>query len=1199
MSDDPMSDEQQQAWAQVAADLAQLFSAGRSPSEVTKMLVEQGWPYDTARDFVSDVHQQWQQWANTPEGQAALAEPRGIDFSERFPDLRPVSRVPGLFTFNGIGLAIYGARDHDAQTDSYVKTHCICFVFLPIFALGAYRVIQAPSDGWYFLGREPLSLLAKAWNLLVVLTIIGFIGVALWDQHKQSPSYLAGRKMAQADKAAADGNLEKAAQWYAEVAQGQTPHSPSAVNKLSGLLQEVAQSPPGDQTAEAVFGFAVQVQRGRGGLADTFPLAVQLAQQRAAESPVAALRLLRTVGPLQPDDGARLAVELLAAHGSHLSLESCEEACRIAVEIGNSSTHRQELFAWAAEQAERFAAEDVSSGVAVLSVIAPLETPEGVAAALDNVLAGRFESLSPSAARTTLESAWQQMPAQARPVMAHAALGWLTVHADAEPRAALQVLDVLQILEEPLAKEVETARRALLEAVVAVDPADADAALRLALLLEQEGDTNRIVALLMPLSDHLGQGEGPRVLGQALARQGSFDKSYAMLQPWVEQRLAALHAAEEAYSNRYEELQQRVLSQLQAGNVAGFDYRRYATVTEDGRIAMIMGHVNERAAADPSLAAAREDLVRYATVVPVALDLGIVTLRRAQSLSDPDVRQAELEKAETTFLAIRGIAGDDDRYRLFLGQVYYWLGRQEDGRQLFDELLESQGRSHSMLVQLAHVMRDLGASRDARELLEEAYAKAEEDEEKQVAARFRAITPTDLEDRITWLKRSDQREPSTQAELASALGDQAAQRGDEAAAARHYRNSIALYRKLPETVGSLNNGSLVLDLLYSVTGDHATLDEGLQWLEKAAALQPGDPVVQSNLATRLLERGLAELAGDHVDLRRQRLSLNFAALNALVTDAAAMGEMHQRVRDNATIRRARDVLETVMVLAPKSERVYGLALSLYGYTNDVDALRGLAERIAAADLEPTEAIRWTLQGYQESEPDAAERWERDVEHYGKLVAEFRDAGRQADFALAARALNRLRMQPAVDDTPIDADAIVDLAEQADANRSTYTTKMALVEALAFRGNRTLGANDSEWAAQCRECQRLFDARTLAAIALNRSGPLGTAARENPDLQRAAELTAGRIAEFPDTSGPIDWAFLRHLQPEAAEQAAEQITTEKARLVQRISRQLMPVSATNALHEFWQQTVLGNEAAGRQAIQSVRDAGVPIPDGVLD
>jgi hypothetical protein len=39
--------------------------------------------------------------------------------------------------------------------------------------LGAYRLIAALGGGWYFPGRERLSLLAKSWNLLVVLAIMG------------------------------------------------------------------------------------------------------------------------------------------------------------------------------------------------------------------------------------------------------------------------------------------------------------------------------------------------------------------------------------------------------------------------------------------------------------------------------------------------------------------------------------------------------------------------------------------------------------------------------------------------------------------------------------------------------------------------------------------------------------------------------------------------------------------------------------------------------------------------------------------------------------------------------------------------------------------------------------------------------------------------------------------------------------------
>jgi hypothetical protein len=107
-------------------------------------------------------------------------------------------------------------------------------------------------------------------------------------------------------------------------------------------------------------------------------------------------------------------------------------------------------------------------------------------------------------------------------------------------------------------------------------------------------------------------------------------------------------------------------------------------------------------------------------------------------------------------------------------------------------------------------------------------------------------------------------------------------------------------------------------------------------------------------------------------------------------------------------------------------------------------------------------------------------------------------------------------------------------------------------------------------------------------------PATTTPRRTATRRRIASVSSSCRAEFPYTSSPIDWAFLRHMQPEAAAQAAERITAEKARLVLRISRQLVPVNANYALYESWQQTSLGNNAAGRQAIQSVRDAGFPIP-----
>ena len=87
-----------------------------------------------------------------------------IDLSKKFPKMRPVKSVPELFRINGCGVAIYGRRDYDAETFTYVATQCICLLFIPVFPIRAYRVADAPEGGWYFIGKEPLSGVAKGWS---------------------------------------------------------------------------------------------------------------------------------------------------------------------------------------------------------------------------------------------------------------------------------------------------------------------------------------------------------------------------------------------------------------------------------------------------------------------------------------------------------------------------------------------------------------------------------------------------------------------------------------------------------------------------------------------------------------------------------------------------------------------------------------------------------------------------------------------------------------------------------------------------------------------------------------------------------------------------------------------------------------------------------------------------------------------------
>jgi hypothetical protein len=82
----------------------------------------------------------------------------------------PLRRSPVLSTINGLGASVYGRADR-APDGSYIKTHFLVFVFLPVFPLAQYLVRDA-EQGWYFLGKVPLSAPLRIWNRLVVLGVL-------------------------------------------------------------------------------------------------------------------------------------------------------------------------------------------------------------------------------------------------------------------------------------------------------------------------------------------------------------------------------------------------------------------------------------------------------------------------------------------------------------------------------------------------------------------------------------------------------------------------------------------------------------------------------------------------------------------------------------------------------------------------------------------------------------------------------------------------------------------------------------------------------------------------------------------------------------------------------------------------------------------------------------------------------------------
>ncbi len=966
---------------------------------------------------------------------------------EKFPDLRPLRSEPPLMSAAGCGFGLYGSRGFDPDTGSSVKTYCFSLLYLPVLALGAYRVADAPGGGWEFLGRVRLSPLARLWNSCLIALVAGGLGLLLWKNYTESDGYLAGKKLAEADALAAAGRPGRAAELYREVAAGTTEHAGRAADKLKEVVD--------------------------GAVAD---------------------------GPLA--DAAA--------------------ACKAAV---------------------------------------ALKRPPVVAGLFDRALQ-----------RAKADEA-------------------------ADPRGALDLLDAVAPLA-PDARAVTPARQRLLEKVVAWDPDNPEPASELAVLYEGQKRLDECEALLRPHKDRLGTREGARILGHVLAAKGEFDAAHQLLQPYVEERLQKLHQAEAALDNAQKQFIQRIDREIDQGVAHDFPYDKLQASGEAERQAIYRDYVLPRLRDDPDLKAAREALVRELPVVPVALDLGIILLRRARQTADPKARAAELERAEKTFLAVQGQAGQDNAYRLFLGQVYYWMGKHKEGRKLFDELLASNKHEAGAVLEVCRRLREVGAHSEARALVEGAYKKEADQRKKQALAGTLAVMALDLDEKITWLKRAEANQGDNRAQLASALGEKAHLEGKDEEAARHLREAAGVYAKLEENSTTLNNGALVYFALYRVTGEPEALQKGIAMVERATALDPQKTIPLRNASWSALDAALRDVVGPAIDLKALKAEGGSGLLPFLYADRAGRDRLAERVRQHPGVVKARALLERLLVLAPRDESGWALLAGLYGFTQDRRALVELARRVETADLDQADSTRKTLESYQGK--DRAKRVKelnatRQREEARAKSLRQGPRGQGVTFAVAATQLADTLKGLGQEGAAGDSDRIVALAEEAHKAAPSSATHSALRDALLYRASDTLEKQEPAYQQIATRARRALGAPYLVAAALSREGKAREAALKNPDVRRALELVREDLARFPDEGGPRTWAMLRAAYPDEASRVAAALAKDEAhRAKLAVERTLAPVSARVALLTYWEAQMEGKEAEGRAALKAAAARGVPLP-----
>lgn len=970
-----------------------------------------------------------------------------IDLKKKFPNMTLSKSPPTLLTINGCGLAVYGGRDHDAETGTYVTTYCLTLVFVPVLFLRAYRVAGAPNGGWYFIGREPLSRFATMWNRLLVITIFAVsLGIAAYF-YTSTPAYKAQRQMAAARKRAEAGEVGQAGRIYQGLSLAGQDESENATAALVALLDGPCKQAPLKESAGA------------------YVAAAQVARRRHAPSPA----------------------------------EVAAKATALVSERGDA---------------------DPAGGVAVLDAVRPL------------------------------------------------------------------VLDT---------RDLDARRLVLLRKWAEKDPGNLDVVIPLASLLAEQDHLADAKKLLLPVRDKLGDGEGARVLGTILSRDRDFDGAYALLWPYVQPRLDRLHAAEKRWGDAIAQIEDREIKKLDDKNGPADFYQQYENASnEDAKRALVQEYLNGRMKNDPDYLGAQEEMERESAVVPVTLELGIVMLQRAHEMTKPADRTAQLEAAEKVFLAVRGVAGETDEYRLSLGEVYYWLGKQTEGRKLFDDYLAGKSRSYEAVFSIARTFRQLGMDAETRTLAEEAYGKGKTSDEKYSAAGLRAIVSTDNQDRIDWLSKANTRDPRTKGSLARTTGDQEMELGREDEAVRQYNLALEAYASMPRTATTLNESALTCHAIFEANGDHAALERCYDYYQQAVELEPSDSVLLFNAGSVLVESALAEIAGHDIDLRALRATGDFDLLEYLYNDEATRAAVARKVRSHPAISRARSYLEKVAIIAPKSDRTFVTLAQLHVMTQDEPALRTLEQRLRAAGVDVSDRIAYTKKYFNGT---------KDAEDIPKLRALLK---RRAERAKNVRPKGGITAAVALSDqvdTMLDLDTFtgagdldqaVALAEEAYRLAPSSGSFGLLRSALLRRAARDVRKNDAAFDQVCKANARATGISSTVAFVASQPGPSQQAVLQNSDFRRAIKLTVERTKQFPLGGSEFQWALLKGAEPDEAEKMAARIrSTPRLQVEQSISELLNPASAREALDSYWMSQIVGKPEEGFGMAKSVVAQGIPV------
>lgn len=767
---------------------------------------------------------------------------------------------------------------------------------------------------------------------------------------------------------------------------------------------------------------------------------------------------------------------------------------------------------------------------------------------------------------------------------------------EADPRTALAILDLIG----PFASNPDEFNQecvALLGAWIEKRPGDIELATGLALVYERQRDAERCFRLLKPLADKLGASEAARVFGELLFLKGKLDDARKFLTAYIEKRRPELESLEAAHADVSPKANTDLLARIESGSAPGFPYQEWERADPAERLALERDYLNAHLMANLRVREVQVPLKRFAQACQ---NLAQVHLARAGLAPGPAGRRAELLRADEVLLSAGAWANDRDEFRLARAQLALLLGRDEQAKQIVNNLLSDRGRTFESLVGVADALRAIGkALPSARSLAEEAYEKEKDPHKKHQAAVLRAEVAEGADDRLAWLARADPNDVGVQARLTQARGLHARDKGQVDEAVRLLRESLSLFARLPRRAEVLHYEGRTALALFALGGEEVDLARGVTLLDQAIAQAPNDGRLLGEAVAAVSEAALHKLLAGVLDLKGRQVNVHPSLLRFLYRDRKGRDALLATVRDDPHVTWATVRGERLMEMMPREAGVLGHLAAIAVETRDLPELRKLEQHLRKTEPDLEDAIRRALDHYAgTSDAEVRAKLAGNVRRWESEYERLRSGPRGPTFAVAAATLAQYLAEYATLAEDVDADRVVRLAEEAHAAAPSEKTTGQLANALLLRAHRrTLVTRraEPEYLRATERAQRTLAPGYLVVLTLSRGGKPAAVLAADADVRRAGSLIAELVTALPDGAGPWGYHLLRATHPKEADRVAEGVRKDEfGSLTRAVMLKLSPANVATTLESYWGLRLAGKEDEARAVLRRCAALGAPMP-----